>query len=115
MDRKKLAAVRQLCEKTGILQLYAERVVDGRMALDEAQRRSFGEVRSHKAAPEPASPASRPSVVLSFDLDDEAADLVLEALEVSRRALGRDASRSQGLVEMARRARAWQEPPRSKS
>lgn len=103
MDKKKLSAVRRLADKTGMLQLYAESVVDGRMSVAEAMERSFQEVQRREQAPGRAEPQpARRAVVLSFRLEPKDAETVLRALEICRRHLPSDASRDAALVELAK-------------
>lgn len=108
MDKAKLQAVRRLCQKTGMLQVYAERVIEGDMTFDTALRQSFDAVRgnspSHRVAAAADLDLARPrSVVLTFEISQEAAQKVLLALEMCRRDLDEGASRGDALVELVNR------------
>ncbi|MBI6547108.1 MAG: hypothetical protein HY692_09965 [Cyanobacteria bacterium NC_groundwater_1444_Ag_S-0.65um_54_12] len=91
-----------------MLEFYAEKVIEGSITMDEAMARSFAAVRNASKNPRtahavhdlPAGTVER-KVLLSFELRNEEALKVLQALDDCSNKLPEGVSRAEALVALA--------------
>ncbi len=102
LRRRDLRQIQKLARSTGMLHVFAEQVVRGKMSREEALKRSFGGVHEQLGTESPdEGAASQPTHTarLTFELGDDQAHEVLLALRQCRLLDGVD--QSEALVRIA--------------